>query len=217
MANSRRVDKRGRSKDAPPFTQFPHWVMETPAFHCLTPEARTALLYMAKRFYGWNNGQIGFGVRSGGFVRNPGQPDSEVVDVPVMSKTTMHRALVEVEALGFAVVTKESSFGQKKLAREWRLTWLPTADRTMATKDFMSLTVAECRRIQADLKTKASPAGGTKSPSTVPLAEPSPTPKGPIMPLQSHQRDYEPNLQSHQRDTSSNHPSGESTGEVAAA
>jgi len=203
----RGTDKRGRSKDTPPFVQIPWWVMETPAYHCLSPEARTALLYMTKRFYGHNNGRIGFGVRSGGFVRNhSAQPDAELIDVPVMSKTRMHRALIEVEALGFAVVVKESSFGQKKLTREWRLTWLPAHDRSTPTKDFMGLTTADCKRIQAKHKTKASPASATKSPGTVPPAGRCQSAQAPNISIQSHQRDYEPNLQSHQRDTSSHHP-----------
>jgi hypothetical protein len=211
-ADGRRADRRGRSKDAPPFVQIPWWVMETPAYHSLTPEARTALLYMTKRYYGHNNGRIGFGVRSGGFVRNhPGQPDAELVDVPVMSSSRMHRALIEVEALGFAVVSKESSFGQKKLTREWRLTWLGSdlaGESKTPTKDFMALSMADCRRIQVGLKTKPSPAGATKSPRTVPLAGQSPSSEGPNMSVQSHGRDYAQSSQSHWRDTSSNHPGG---------
>ena len=165
----RGVDKRGRSNKGPPFVQLPWWVMETPAFHYMTPEGKTALFYMAKRYYGWNNGQIGFGTRSGGFVRAPGAPDTQVKDIPVMSNSRMHRALREVEALGFACVTKESSFGQKKRTREWRLTWLSCAG-SPATKDFLRLTMADCTRIKAALKTKASPAGSTKSAVAVPLA-----------------------------------------------
>jgi hypothetical protein len=179
--------------------------METPAFHCLTPEGRTALLYMAKRYYGHNNGQIGFGVRSGGFVRAPGVPDAGVVDMPVLSKSRMHRALIELEALGFAVVTKESSFGQKKLTREWRLTWVPCSN-IPATKDFMRHTMADCRRIQAAIKAKASPAGATKSAKLVPLAVQSSLIGAAIIPLQSRLQDYSQPPQSHARDTSSNHP-----------
>lgn len=208
MAKSpgRRIDKRGRSEGVSPFVQFPWWMMETPAFHLLSADSKVTLLYLAKRFYGHNNGQIGFGVRSGGFVRwRPGQPDTELRDVPLFSKTRQHRALCEVQAFGFAMVAKESSFGQKRLAREWRLTWLP-CDGKPPTKDFMRLTADDCRRIATDLKTKRSPTGGTIPPPTVPLAGHGTAPIGANTSLQSHGRDYEPTHKSHGRDTSSNHP-----------
>jgi len=209
--NGRRTDRRGRSEGAPPFVQIPWWLMETPAFHSLTSDSKAALLYVTKRFNGHNNGKIGFSVREGGFVRNPGQPDAQAHDYPLFSKTRMHRALSELQAFGFAVVAQESSFGQKRLAREWRLTWLP-CDGKAPTKDFVALTWADCASIAAAQKTKRSPAGGTMPPATVPLAGHGEGSKGANMPLQSRSRDYEAVSLSRRQDTSSNHIQGDSLG-----
>ena len=206
----RKADRRGRSGGVPPFVQLPWWMMETPAFHSLTSDSKVALLYVAKRYNGHNNGKIGFSVREGGFVRQPGQPDAQARDLPLFSKTRMHRALDELQAFGFAVVAQESSFGQKRLAREWRLTWLPCDGAP--TKEFAALTWADCASIAADQKTKRSPAGGTIPPVTVPLAGHGEGSKGANQSLQSRSRDYEAVSLSRVQDTSSNHIPGVSTG-----
>jgi len=208
--NGRRADNRGRSEGGAPFVQLPWWMMETPAFHSLTSDSKVALLYVAKRYNGHNNGKIGFSVREGGFVRQPGQPDAQAKDFPLFSKTRMHRALCELQAFGFAVVAQESSFGQKRLSREWRLTWLPC--NGAPTKDFAALTWAQCASIAAAQKTKRSPAGGTIPPVTVPLAGHGEGSEGSNAPLQSRSRDYEPNSLSRRQDTSSNHIQRESLG-----
>ena len=113
-APGRKTDKRGRSEGEASFTQWPWWLTESPAFHLLSPEARTALFRLTKRFNGRNNGKIIFGVRTGARVRNPDQPNSEAKDRPIMSKTKMGNALGEIAALKLATPTKDSSFGAKE-------------------------------------------------------------------------------------------------------
>jgi hypothetical protein len=212
----RRSDKQGRSEGEPAFVQLPWWLIESPAFHALSPEGKVALLYLTKRFNGRNNGQIVFGVRMGGRVRNPGQPDAAVQDRPIMSKTKLTAVLKEVEALKLAEIAKQSSFGQKKLAREWRLAWLP-CDGKAAGRDFMAFSETDCARILAEQSSKArsarrpddAPTGLPAGQSALPTASP--------VPSQVRPQTYEQLSQVRPQTTSSNHPSGESMGEVAAA
>lgn len=210
--NGRKVNKAGRSEGEPRFLQLPFWMMESAAFLALTPAEICALLFLAKRYNGSNNGKIGFGVRSGCFV--PKQGTAALEDKPIpLARSGIARALETLEAFGFAACTKPATFDQKRETREWRLTWLPTFGEA-ATREFMSLSVQDCKLIRANAlernarfkakKTKASPTSGTMNTITFPPEGLCPTEQGPISPLQSHERDYETNLQSHQRDTSSN-------------
>lgn len=194
---NRGANRRGRSEGEPRFIQIPYWVMETPAFLALSPNGTRALLFLVKRFNGVNNGKICFGVRSGCFVKPPGQAD--LVDRPILAKGQVQRALAELQAAGFIRCTKEATFNQKKLTREWRITWLP-CDGKPATKEF------------AGQNLKPSPMGGPIDPNTVPLVDLSPTQNGVVVPLQSHRRAYDRVSQAHQWDTSSNHPLGTTQG-----
>lgn len=201
----RKANGKGRSEGQSRFLQLPFWVMEAPAFHYLSPEGRTALLYLLKRFDGRNNGKIGFGVRSGGFVRNAGCPD--LVDKPVMSQTRMQAALYELQAFRLARISSPSSFGQKKRAREWELTWLP-CDGKAATRDFMTLTERQCQLIGASLKTKPRSAGRNTNACTGPPAEHGEGPNGANPSLQVRPQTYEPNSQVRRQTTSNNHIGG---------
>lgn len=213
-AKGRGLNKQGRSEAEPRFLQLPFWLMESPAFHHLSPEGRTGLIYLAKRFNGSNNGKIGFGVRSGGFVRNAGSPN--LIDKPVLSQTRMQAALYELQAFRLARIATPSSFGQKKRTREWELTWL-SCDGKAAARDFMALSEDDCKRIAASLKTKARSAGRTVKAGLGPPAEQSKAPKGAKHPVQVRPQTYGAISQVRPQTTSNNHPIGESCAAVIAA
>jgi hypothetical protein len=133
----RKVNKAGRSEGEARFVQIPYWVLETAAARSLSGTAFKVLIYVVKRFNGVNNGAIGFGSRSGCFVRKPGTGDLE--DVPIgIGKSALAAALVELEAAGFLRCTKASTFDQKRTTKEWRVTWL-AAHGKPATKDFATV------------------------------------------------------------------------------
>jgi hypothetical protein len=194
----RRANATGRSEGLPRFVQLPFWLLESPAFLALSSSAKCTLLFLTKRFNGVNNGHIGFGVRSGCFIPLPGS--GELVDRPIgLAKSAIARSLKALEAAGFIRCTKDATFDQKRLTREWRLTWIQCSG-CPATKDFMSQ-----GRL---LDSKASPRGETIDASTVPPAAPPPTLTRPDSSLQARQRDYEAASQSRGGDTSSNHTRG---------
>jgi hypothetical protein len=141
-------DAQGRSEAGPRFVQLEHWLLDHPAVLRLSGDAFKVMVYMAKRFSGYNNGEIGFGTRSGCTVKVNGKesvcknilpPKTRKGRWGKSSEGRIRRALDELEAAGFIVCTKGSSFGQKKLTREWRLTWLHTGTPerpTPATGEF---------------------------------------------------------------------------------
>lgn len=129
----RRADQTGRSEGVGRFLSLPFWVMETPAWLALSPNCIVVLLAIAKRFNGVNNGRIAFGVRSGIFVPAGGK---QLVEKPFgLSRFQVARALDEAVDAGFLACTQDATFHQKRLVREWRLTWLPSNGQP-ATKDF---------------------------------------------------------------------------------
>ena len=134
--HGRRANETGRSEGEPRFLQTPYWVMETPAWLSISANCKVTLLAVAKRFNGRNNGKIAFGVRSGIFVPIGGR---ELAERPFgLSRFQIGRALAEAEAAGFLVCTQDATFGQKRLMREWRLTWLSCGDKP-PTKEFVAL------------------------------------------------------------------------------
>jgi hypothetical protein len=149
----RRANKTGRSGGAR-FIQLEYWILECAAFLALSPNAKVVLLFMLKRYDGGNNGKIGFGVRSGCFA--PQQGTGKLVDRPIgLSRSNVHRALNELVVAGFIRCTQPATFDQKRMTREWRLTWL-SCNGQPATKDFV--------RQQSPKKTETSPVHGTVSP-----------------------------------------------------
>jgi len=140
VKRGRRANQTGRSDGEPRFLLVPYWLMETPAWLGLTPNAKVTLLAVFKRFNGRNNGRIAFGVRSGIFVPINGR---ELAEKPFgLSRFQIGRALTEIEAAGFIACTQDATFGQKRLMREWRLTWLPSEGKP-PTKDFATLRQTE--------------------------------------------------------------------------
>jgi len=127
----RRANKTGRN-EASPYVQLPWYLLESEAFLNLSPAATKTLLYVVKRFHGANNGRIAFGARGGCYVKR----HDGICELSFgLSKSRVALALKELESAGFICCTKPSSFGQKQLVKEWRLTWIPTASES-ATKDF---------------------------------------------------------------------------------
>lgn len=121
---------------------LPKWVVRSPAWRALSPNARAVYLELRERFNGHNNGMIGLGVR-------------EAAEATNMHKNTANRAISELESAGFIEPTTKGAFRQNgRRATEWLLTELPD-DRTghAALKTFMS-------------RKNISPPTGTVSPAT---------------------------------------------------
>ena len=147
MAKGRKHNTTGRSTNEPRFVQVPFWVLESAAACRLSGTATRVLLYIIKRHNGVNNGRIGFGSRSGCFARKPGCGELEDISIGIAPRT-MSDALFELEAAGFIRCTKDSTFDQKRMTKEWRLTWLPTGEGQTAvppTKEFATA-VGDFRR-----------------------------------------------------------------------
>ncbi len=129
-------NKTGRTVHGAQDVRIPHYVLHSPAFRALSPASAKTLLYILKLYNGLNNGHIAFGVRTGSF----GRENSKPVWLSFgLSKSAVAEALKELEERGFLVCTKLSSFGQKKLVKEWRITWLPGPGPTIPTKDFFKV------------------------------------------------------------------------------
>lgn len=162
------------------FVALPHWLLRSPAWRALSPNAKAVLLHIWERHNGSNNGQIVYAVR-------------EAADIGV-SRPTAARALSELIDLGFLRVTRSSSFTLKtKEAREWALTAEPLDGRS-PTKDFMKWVPAKRETRSHQLQQQShqrdhDAEAASKSGFTVSPAGPSALKK--------------PRLRSHQRDTSS--------------
>ena len=98
------------------------------AWKSLTPVPRALFVEVAQRWNGFNNGQIGLGIREAGRAIH-------------VKHTTACWAFRVLQERGFLVLTRDSSFDQKRLAREWRVTAYPMGDyrnpTALATKEFM--------------------------------------------------------------------------------
>ncbi|WP_299596581.1 helix-turn-helix domain-containing protein [uncultured Tateyamaria sp.] len=114
--------KRGNAK----FVQVHHWLMDTQAWLDLKPSAVVVYLSLKRQFDGTNNGQIAASQRV--LAMRTG-----------LSRDTVQRALQELEAAGFLVVTQRGFLGVEGAGKAtmYRLTELATADGKPATKDFL--------------------------------------------------------------------------------
>jgi hypothetical protein len=128
----RGADARGRSVVPDAFLKLDHWIMRTPAWASLSGNSIKVLLAVAMRHDGHNNGRIVFGVRSGIFVRSEGAWEEVSLG---LSRSSVARALEELHERGFLVLERNASFHQKRLLREWRVTFLPTEGEP-PTRDF---------------------------------------------------------------------------------
>jgi hypothetical protein len=136
MAKSRELDR---------FCNIPNYVLESEAVRTLQPSHFMVLIYLAMRCYGAKkNGRIVFANRSGCRKLDNSDPEKKNwkwVETPIgsgesgMGKSTIGDALRELERRGLIACTQRSTFGQKRLAQTYRLTWVRTEDE-MATNDF---------------------------------------------------------------------------------
>jgi hypothetical protein len=108
----RRVDAKGRSKGTERHLQLTHFLMDSPAWASLAPVEVALFVAVARRWDGFNNGRIGCGVRDAA-TRIHAAPN------------TVSRAFDVLIERGFLELKRDSSFGQKQLVREWRVTCFP--------------------------------------------------------------------------------------------
>lgn len=123
--------------------QLDYYILQSPAARSLSGNAFKVLLYLMMRFNGVNNGSISFGSRSGCFTKGPTGGYAEV-DIG-LSKSSITRALDELQEHGFLRCSQPSSFGQKRLTRNWRLTFLRDpngVDSMLPTKEFTTFNPA---------------------------------------------------------------------------
>jgi hypothetical protein len=115
------VSKRRRG-NGDRFLCLHHWMLKSPAWRALSPNAKAVLLHLWERHNGSNNGQIVYGVRDAAEIR--------------ISKDQAARALIELINRGFLRVTRAAAFTFKtKEARCWAITAEPIDDQP-PTKDF---------------------------------------------------------------------------------
>ena len=106
-----------------------HWLMDSQAWKSLGAIPRAVYLDMSKRYYGSNNGRIGYSVRC-------------AVDELHIGVATAKRALDDLQDRGFIVAIKKGAFSPKtRHATEWRLTEFGCdISKALATKDLMAWT-----------------------------------------------------------------------------
>lgn len=110
------------SKDR--YVKLDHWLLDSLAWHSLSPVARSLLIAIWRRHNGLNNGEISFSIR-------------EAVDAVAVCKDTATKAFRELQKKGFLKARKKGSFDWKKRhATEWEITAAPHKGER-ATKDFM--------------------------------------------------------------------------------
>lgn len=104
----KRVKHTGRGKDHT-FLQLRHDLLRCRAFCGLSGNAVKVLLFLASQFNGRNNGDLS-------------ATESMVQAAGVCSGTTAAKALRELEAAGFIVVTRH---GHRRRCHLYAVTWLP--------------------------------------------------------------------------------------------
>ena len=116
-------------RSAASFIKLDHGLLKTEAWQHLSPDATKVLLDLWSRHNGINNASIGYAQRAA----------HECLCLAYGRQVSRRRAtaaLQEIQAKGFATVTKDSAFTLKsKLAREWRLTAEKAGDER-PTRDF---------------------------------------------------------------------------------
>jgi hypothetical protein len=101
----------GRSKGGERYVKVPVSIQRSLAWKRLTCNARAAWVEIGFFYNGYNNGSIGISVRRLG-------------DEMGISKNTAANAILELIKWGFLDQVKASSFSQKRLCAEYRLTHL---------------------------------------------------------------------------------------------
>jgi len=117
------------------------WEFHSDAFKALSPNAIKVYLDIKFRYNGCNNGAIAYSSREAGLALNK-------------SNNTGARALDELILFGFLRIHKDSSFGQKRLAREYEITAInlqPTRkSHTLPSgnRDFLRLTPLQIGKLK---------------------------------------------------------------------
>ena len=103
-------------------------MLHSAAWKSLAAVPRALFIEIAQRWNGSNNGSIGLGVREAG----------EALHIKPHTAGLAFEALAE---RGLIMLSRDSSFGQKKLSREWRVPCLPMgpwdAPTSAPTHDYM--------------------------------------------------------------------------------
>ncbi len=119
----KRARRRKSAGDYERWVGLPHWMLRSPAWKSLSPNAKALLIDVWQRHNGSNNGEISYAVR-------------EAAEIG-LGRTTAARAFAELVERGFLVMTRDSAFTVKtRAARLWRITAVPCGGNR-ATKDFM--------------------------------------------------------------------------------
>ena len=103
------------------------YMQDSQAWKSLGAIPRAVYLDIAKRYFGTNNGRVGYSIRCA------------VAELHI-GMATAKRALDDLQDRGFIVATKRGAFNVKvRHASEWRLTQYP-CNNDLPTKDFMQWT-----------------------------------------------------------------------------
>lgn len=105
---ARRHNNTGRSRVEGQYVPLPYSLLRHPAWRSLSPAAIKVWLELRSRFNGNNNGKLTLSVDQGAKLLG-------------MSKTTVTRALKELETKGFIVKTRPGAWYGRR-ATEWRVT-----------------------------------------------------------------------------------------------
>lgn len=150
---SGRINSKGRNVTPGRYMQLSHFLLSSPAWRSLGPVPRALYIEVVQRWTGFNNGSIGLGVRQA----------AEAMHVKRQTITDGFRVLID---RGFLACSRESTFDQKRLTREWLVTALPIGDCRAPTQpptnDFMRWRSAESKEpTSADGKQKPGPFRGS--------------------------------------------------------
>jgi hypothetical protein len=101
---------RNRRFRGDPHVRLHHWLLDSPAWRTLTPQARAIYIALVRRYNGSNNGRIGLSIR-------------EAARECRLSKNTVPRAIHELIDHGFLELKTPGGFSLKlRHATEWLLT-----------------------------------------------------------------------------------------------
>lgn len=120
----RPVNATGRSGGIERYVRLNHWLLDSEAYRHASPTARALLVELYRLYNSSNNGQLFLSAR-------------EAAKRLAVSKNFAHRALRELQHLGFIALARPGSFDSKGgHAAKWRLTEFGCAG-DLPTKDFM--------------------------------------------------------------------------------
>jgi hypothetical protein len=120
-----KINITGRSKHEGGYVKLPHYISDCFAWSQLSANARCSWLEFVRLYGGSNNGRLAMPVR-------------KLADRLHTSKGTAANVIQELLTYGFIDLVKASTFAQKRLAAEYRLTHLPcNVTGEMPSKNFM--------------------------------------------------------------------------------